>query len=210
MTVRRAIASFAILMMSGLATAAVADDRPAIWQGFYVGGYGAGTQATRSEAGTSIFGSTSERNEVSQAAYGVYGGYNLQVGSWVFGAEADSTWPRSGWQSNERGFYSLRARAGYAVGSTLMYATAGYGIRQASVTWANPFTGEILQQQKENVEGFVVGGGIEYRIFNNFALRAEALYHDASATFTHPTGISRFTQNERELMGRLGLTVLFQ
>ena len=76
---------------------------------------------------------------------------------------------------------TLRARLGYAIDNTLIYATGGlaYG-RVKSVTNifsapANPAVAGFEDQWKA---GWTIGGGIEHMFAPNWSLKAEYLYYD--------------------------------
>ena len=73
---------------------------------------------------------------------------------------------------------SVRARAGYAAGTTLFYGTFGPGYTRidrsfASTNTTNSFTGS----GKRNQFGFLGGGGIEQKITRNISVGMEYMYH---------------------------------
>lgn len=122
--------------------------------------------------------------------WAVHVGYDYQFGSLVGGLVAEygraditddvsafSTTPaRYTLRRTLRDQYGLRARLGFAVGDTLVYATGGGArakIRQRFTTSnaANTFT----NNGDDNAWGFKAGGGIEQR-FGNFSVGAQYLY----------------------------------
>ena len=73
---------------------------------------------------------------------------------------------------------SVRARAGYAAGTTLFYGTFGPGYARidrsfASTNATNIFTGT----GKRNQFGFLGGGGVEQKITRNVSVGMEYMYH---------------------------------
>ena len=74
-------------------------------------------------------------------------------------------------------FYTLRARAGFALDNILFYGTGGLAISHAKVNATAQRDSTIF---KFNDKGYglapVFGGGIDYRFDNNLSLRTEYLY----------------------------------
>jgi outer membrane immunogenic protein len=111
-------------------------------------------------------------------------GFNLQRGHAVAGVEADIqgagiTGSGGGVRSSLDWFGSVRGRAGYASGRTLIYATGGLGYGQ--VTNAG-----ISGAQT----GWIAGGGAEYKITPVWSAKAEYQYFelDAPASGVGPLG----------------------
>ena len=83
------------------------------------------------------WGSTSNNpTRPSGIAGGIQGGYNWQSGQFVFGAEADIQLAAANdtfapWKFSNPWFGTVRGRAGYAIGSLLLYGTAGPRVRRA-------------------------------------------------------------------------------
>ena len=131
---------------------------------------------------------------------GVYGGYNYQVGSnFVFGIEGEYNaafdghlWyqvPPSDVSHSVDDLSTIRARLGWlANDSTLLYVTGGYGWLNASVdALVGPAPGEAISASG-TLGGFVVGGGMEHAISNNFHIKAEYLYGDFGSETYDLTG----------------------
>lgn len=81
-----------------------------------------------------------------------------------------------------RDVFSLRARAGVATGSTLLYGTGGIvqgNIRNSFTTsnTANSFTGN----GNEKGWGYAVGGGVEQRLGTSFSIGLQYLYRSIDA-----------------------------
>lgn len=109
---------------------------------------------------------------------GIMIGYNHQMGDLVVGVEADGMFtnikPRNtsdGVDQKISYMATMRARLGYAHDNTLFYGTAGVGILRSKLH----ILPADLTTSKTHV-GFVVGGGIEHALTNNFVVRAEYLY----------------------------------
>ncbi|MFD1950340.1 outer membrane protein [Sphingomonas arantia] len=143
-----------------------------------------GSAATNVPAG----GCVGDRNGVD---WKVHAGYDMQFGSIVVGVVGDygratisdsvstySTTPASYTMTRRlRDNASIRARAGFALGDTLIYGTGGgaWGkVRNsfASTNVANVFTGN----GNDDAWGYRVGGGIEQRVAPNFSIGAQYLF----------------------------------
>jgi outer membrane immunogenic protein len=132
---------------------------------------------------------------------GVQGGFNYQVNQLVFGGEADFMWmngvktasytaPNNGIISNTavaqaglQWLSTVRARAGFAVDRTLVYATGGvaFGRVVANTNGSGSdgsntdlFSGSGTKTRT----GYTVGGGLEYAFTPNWIARAEYLYYN--------------------------------
>jgi outer membrane immunogenic protein len=140
------------------------------WTGFYAGvngGYG-WTSDSSSLPGVDFqpeggFGG-------GQIGYNWQGGLGLG-GAWVFGVEADFQGAdisdsAFGVTSKLNWFGTVRGRLGYAFDRTLVYATGGFAY------------GEVEKKipgfsQSETQTGYVVGGGVEYKINPSWSLKGE-------------------------------------
>lgn len=114
-------------------------------------------------------------------------GYNHQMGSFVFGVEADLS---GGWM-RERGTFtttsaqwegkvdllsSVRARLGMAFDDVHIYATGGVAFVRSSFG-AITSSDEPLQKVSLDTFGGVVGGGAEWKVTDRISLRGEVLYY---------------------------------
>ena len=184
------------------------------WTGFYLGVNGGYGWAARSSAlsASAIENLTAESASSRLWTEGGFGGgqlgYNVQRDRFVFGIEADiqgsgisgkaETIPFSGnvttdaWaKSSLDWFGTVRGRAGYAVGGTLLYATGGFaygGVRDRLnqlVTSTNPVTPAAVYDTASSnatATGYVVGGGFETAITPSWSFKAEYQYLDLSST----------------------------
>ncbi|MCW3837930.1 outer membrane protein [Sphingomonas canadensis] len=173
------------------------------------------------------------------ALYGVHIGYNYQGNSpLVLGVEADFTkvdggdtlttasagTPNYSFINITDPDYtiSLRARAGYGAGKTLIYATGGWAWSRvdlgAEITSDGGYSKAALV--KADLDGFVVGGGVEQRIGSNLSARIEYLYSDQGdvtyttayrpgSAFTSPAYTETLNQDFRSHQVRVGLSYAF-
>lgn len=147
-------------------------------------GFCGGSTFTRTPSG----GCGGDRDGTDWAAQA---GFDYQIGSFVVGVVGDygrtdiddsvsafSTTPAFYTLTRElRDNASLRARAGFASGDTLVYGTGGIAwgkIRNGFTTsnTANQFT----NTGNEDAWGYRVGGGIEQRLGGGFSIGAQYLY----------------------------------
>lgn len=133
------------------------------WTGFYVGGQ-IGYGDLDADNGTTS-------SSVSGATYGLLAGYNYDFrNNFVLGAEVSYDWSDiSGSGIEVDNLTTLKAKAGYTVGSSLLYATAGWSWADAS------FAGNDYSDN-----GWVAGVGVDYLLNPNWIVGAEVLYRDFS------------------------------
>jgi outer membrane immunogenic protein len=141
------------------------------WAGFYIGvegGYG--------WAATSFETATGNNAKPKGGLFGGFVGYNWQYGNVVAGVEGDfdaadiKATDAGGFRHKTDQLASARGRLGYAVAPNfLAFATAGAGWGH---TEFSPGAGDVDQF------GWVVGGGVEYRIWGPLIARAEYLHYD--------------------------------
>jgi outer membrane immunogenic protein len=132
------------------------------WNGLYVGvngGYGWAQDATNFEG---AFG-------------GGQIGYNFQRGNLVFGLEADFqgadiSQPAPGMAIDY--FGTARARVGYSFDRALVYGTGGYA-------YAN---GNDAFNTNTTKDGWVAGGGVEYKFNPSWSGKLEYQYLDFAAS----------------------------
>ncbi|MDB5662355.1 MAG: hypothetical protein JWN59_693 [Sphingomonas bacterium] len=126
----------------------------------------------------------------------VHGGYDMQFGNIVVGlvgeygrstisdsVTAFSTTPASYTMTRAlRDNAAIRARAGLALGNTLLYGTGGgaWGKVRNSFTTTNA-TNAFTGTGNEDAWGYRVGGGIEQRITPNFSIGAQYLFTSLKA-----------------------------
>jgi opacity protein-like surface antigen len=148
------------------------------WSGAYGGFLAGGLWATPR---TSLGGVTTTY-DAAGGEFGIFTGYNFMFGPWVLGyegaaavANASGTGPQPGIAAASYREYldaDLRARAGYAFGRFLPYATLGadWGRSEQTDLATGSFRGRIPS------ENATVGGGLEYAISDRWSARVEYLY----------------------------------
>jgi outer membrane immunogenic protein len=155
---------------------------PVQWGGFYIGG----------QVGYSIL--DSDYSDVSATlpsgvnttdySYGGFVGYNTQVfdPQLVLGVELVYTRPSSLETSTTDGvwtasykledYWTMRGRAGYAIGAFLPYAVLGAAVGRVSSSETNT-SGFASVQSDTFPVGFVLGLGMDVSVLPNVFLRAE-------------------------------------
>jgi len=151
------------------------------WTGFYAGisgGYGWGTTVNS----PALAGGLTDNNS-NGWVLGGQAGYNMDMGGFVLGGEADLQWTNIGYSEPIAGgtftaktdmFGTLRARAGIPVGQVMPYATLGVAYGRGSATVD---TG-VTTTQTANHFGWTAGVGLEAQATANLSFKAEYLYVD--------------------------------
>ncbi len=178
---------------------------PATWTGFYIGAHVGGIWANINNSDVNDYlGTTAWGNNTND---GVFGGgtvgYNYQTGGLVFGVEADfggagltGNWnngaiapvgtPGSFWAKNDANFYAdVTGRLGYAAGPALFYVKGGWAYLDTNlqVGGVDAF-GTTWSVSSGSLDGWVVGGGVEYLFAPSWSVKAEYLYFDFSKNNT--------------------------
>jgi outer membrane immunogenic protein len=151
-----------------------ADSVPAgNWSGAYVGG-----------AATYDFGKFTGSNDGRDAnglGGSIYGGYNMQSGSIVYGAEADLSYAGEDGSAGADGGSSIkgtqgvngsvRGRVGYDLNPFMVYGTAGVAV-------ANHKLENAASNDERLAAGYTVGAGVETFVTDNVTARVEYRYSD--------------------------------
>jgi outer membrane immunogenic protein len=170
---------------------------PFSWTGFYIGANG----------GYGWAGSNDDLNYVNNSGVTVTGigpggatggfgggqiGYNYQFNWFVVGAEAD--FEGAGLRNSESQlslagpiatnqdvdwFYTIRARAGFAVDRALVYFTGGYAggkVTDTSIITNAPLSLSATLDDGTLRNGYVLGGGLEYAFDRNWSAKIEYQY----------------------------------
>lgn len=168
------------------------------WTGFYVGVNGGYGWNNDSDNITSFIGNYKVFTSKGFDSQGAFGGgqlgYNWQRGQLVLGVETDLQ--GSGIEDDTRvspvpgftrhlhqsldWFGTVRGRVGYAFDRALVYATGGFAYGRVDSSVNTSFLGTpIAQFGKNDVEtGFVVGGGLEYKIAPSWSIKGEYQFID--------------------------------
>jgi outer membrane immunogenic protein len=198
------------------------------WAGFYLGVNG-GAIWHRLATDT-VFGSINLENgtphdsATTTATSGTFGGqvgYNWQSRNFVYGLEGDFNWVNArGSDSQGPSFFTVvyttrlswlataRARAGLAVGQTLLYGTGGFAAGGVDNSWG--VAGSSLSIVSRGTRtGWTAGGGVEHLFSNpHVTVRAEALYVDlGSRTLEDQGGQYRARFKNTGIVGRVGVNL---
>lgn len=121
-------------------------------------------------------------------AGGLEGGYNWQLGNFVFGGETDINLSNASatvapLEFSAPWFGTVRGRGGFTVGNVLIFGSAGvaYGELQANSGGA---------AESHTTVGGVVGAGIEVGINQHLSAKAEWLYLDLIGSNFALSGVS--------------------
>lgn len=138
----------------------------------WTGGYAGLSLGTLIDSEVSAAGIVGESNIDYDSVIGAFAGYQIQVDSFVFGAEIGVDHVPDGKIGDDdfqldREFRTidLKGRAGYDLGQTLVYGVAGFSNLQAF----GDFEGE------DTATGFNLGLGVDYRISDSVTVGAEYL-----------------------------------
>lgn len=153
------------------------------WTGAYVGANASFGFGRYTSGGNTFFGAA------DGGLYGITAGYNYQSGPLVAGIEGDldfgsvsgTGYPGAGVTGigNLNGEGSLRARFGYAFNHTLVYITGGYTGANLNGSVSDLSSAPNLYvNQSTYLNGFVVGGGVEFAVTRNISVKAEYLFND--------------------------------
>jgi outer membrane immunogenic protein len=198
------LAGAALLMLvSGSAMAADMTPAPApvyskvpmaplfSWTGFYVGGDGGYGFATSAGTLVTLFPSSVPYSfNVNGPIAGGFVGGNYQMGSYVFGAEADWQWANltgnSGsvaggggpfmMSSTVKSYGSARGRLGFAVDHWLFFGTAGWAWGTWSTSYGPAVGAPVFTNNASSNKGWTAGAGIEYAFTNYLLGRVEYRY----------------------------------
>jgi outer membrane immunogenic protein len=154
------------------------------WSGFYIGGnlgaaldpYNLSIEDLSQDQDLSL-----KFSNDTELVGGVQAGYNWQMGSWVVGVEGDVDFSES-----VNYLASARGRLGLAVADWLFYGTGGVAFIDTDNNFSVVSTnnGSASFSGGSSDTGYVVGGGIDYKIAPNLSLGAEALYYDFGSETT--------------------------
>ena len=138
------------------------------WTGAYVGG------AVTYDWGR--FDGSDER-DADGVGGSLYGGYNMQSGQIVYGAEADIGYSGvegsagTGLDGKQGVNGTLRARVGYDMNPFLIYGTGG-------IAAANHTIESATDEDEKAAIGYTVGAGVEALVTDNIMARVEYRYTD--------------------------------
>jgi outer membrane immunogenic protein len=162
----------------GLGPAPAYGPAPLTWQGFYIGG---NLGAAFDPNDLSIKDLSEEQDLTlrfsndTEFIGGVQGGYNWQMDSWLIGVEGDIDFA-----DNINFLASVRGRLGFATTNWLFYGTAGVAFIDTDTNFVvvSADDGPFGFSNSNNDTGFVVGGGIDYKVGSNVSIGVEGLFYD--------------------------------
>ena len=184
---------------------------PSPWTGAYAGvnaggGFGRVTDPTV----TPLTGAIKSGGVLGGAQVG----YNQQMGDFVVGLETDYALARlkgnvsssvtafpfgvGVWsgaakaESRLESFGTIRARAGVAMNSALLFATGGWAYGRNKITTSGTLTDAVSRASlsftnanSKSMSGWTLGGGVEYVFMQNVTAKLEYLYADlGKSTFS--------------------------
>jgi outer membrane immunogenic protein len=179
-----------------LGTGGIALAQAFNWTGFYVGANAGWLSGNISDGFFTDTPSTlfsPGRND--HGAAGFFGGYQLQSGNWVIGAEAgfnaalDSDYSKKAigpdcnigtgnytCDGRVNNFFTAGGRLGWAFERWVVYGVGGYarGLVQTSVLSA----GGPRNMASGYADGWYAGGGIDYALYRNIFLGVEYRHYD--------------------------------
>ena len=176
--------------------------------------------------------------------YGLQAGYDYQTpGNFVVGIEGDfsildadddrdspltatAAFPSLSYAaSNEidvKSMFSLRAKAGFAFGNSLLFADAGWAWVKSRYSAALSSNGGYNKagSESDTTDGFIVGLGFEQRFGTNISVRLDYHYTDQGdvdftnaylpgSTFTSPVYTETYEQDLKLHLVRLGVNFRF-
>jgi outer membrane immunogenic protein len=203
------------------------------WAGLYIGGQvGGASVSTSFKDVDDRFGGLDGDRKLTWTA-GVYGGINFQHDSFVYGIEAAWSWldgtvtsfPFSQTESmfvrnKLRDYGSVKARAGLALGNTLVYVAAGPAWGGSHFSMARPDSSGASTHNDESASGnshrlgLAAATGVERMLSPNWVLRGQveyAQFQTQRITSSAPLDgtANRFGQESSVLTGTLGLSYKF-
>jgi len=187
------------------------------WSGFYVGGnYGTVIAQWRAHTGAANdhLGDV-EVNDAGLTA-GAQAGYSWQFDpNWLAGLEGDIGYFRASrsfkdWNDDTivgmkaTWYGTMRVRAGYVIGPSLLYATGGMAFVDIHDTFGgNPATDTRVKS------GWAAGGGIETKLSRSWSTTTEYLYVDAGSTTFASNPFGTTTVDHRFHVLKSGLNYRF-
>ncbi len=213
----------AVLILAATAAGAAAQTAtpPAFtWSGLYVGVH-AGYGEMRPHYSEPDFPLAGLNPTMRGGVFGIYTGFNHQIGRVVLGIEADVGFgavKRNNDRANPGNGYTafksdvaahVRARAGYAIGRALPFVAGGLALADFTVRDTDPG----CSRRTTTRVGWSVGGGLDYALTDNLVVRAEYVHdrYGRSTGTLHCAEFGPYTVTSRPTANtaRLGLSLRF-
>ena len=199
-----AVSCFGLVTQARAADLVPVDDNVVYdWSGVYIGvhfGYGeVTTDGEFDRDGDRLNNDLSDFDPEGILGGGQLGG-NFQSGEWVFGIEGDIS--AVDWDSSAEDLIvvpgevelkfdylaTIRARVGWAMDNTLLYATGGVAFLEGKFKDTEEGGSEDV-----SATGGAIGGGVEWGLTEHLSFKAEGLYlffDDDTSLSDLPTGAS--------------------
>ena len=195
---------------------------PFTWTGFYIGGFAGGSFGSVDWSSPLFSGGT-----VTSGGFDIGGlvGFNYQFGgAWVVGAEGEFgafingngnlnvSGVAAGNNFNltdkfrDTGVGRLRGRVGYAVQpNTLLYIAGGWTFADTNelitgtcTTCATPLNAPFTVSQNRWLNGWNIGGGVEYAFTSNWIVRGEYIFDEFTKyNFNYGYAPANFADNRQ-------------
>jgi outer membrane immunogenic protein len=160
------------------------------WTGFYIGGRLGGAWGDLNASYPAADGSVvSGSHSPSSFAGGVIGGGNVQTGHWVFGVElsyqgadlSDSSTVSTGqgpaaFSSQLDWYGTVEGRIGYAWDHYLLFGKGGWAGSHVDLELVRGGANPITASFDKFVDGWTIGGGLEFQAWGNFVFGVEYDY----------------------------------
>ncbi|MBC7833401.1 MAG: porin family protein [Hyphomicrobium sp.] len=159
------------------------------WSGVYVGGKlgGAWSDIGWNENFAEFTAPGGASFSPSSFAGGVIGGANLQMGNWIFGLEASflgmglnassSPTPTDTFATKLDWLLFVEPRIGYSWDRTMVFVKGGWAGGDATLTATGPAAGGTATARVDDfVDGWTIGGGLEYAWHPSFIVGVEYQY----------------------------------
>jgi outer membrane immunogenic protein len=193
------------------------------WTGFYVGGnLGYGWGKGDGDITVAGVGTGPIESDGNGFLGGVQAGYNVQMGTWVFGGEGDFQGSAAKGdltgspgaatltgESETPWFGTLRGRIGYASDRWMGYVTGGavYGETKVSGSVSGPGGGTF--DASATYWSWTVGGGVEYALWDRWSTKVEYLYLGSPSELPEPVGARNVEMDFTSHIVRAGLNYRF-
>lgn len=156
------------------------------WSGVYIGGKlgGAWSDMSWTENFAEFSAPGGASFSPSSFAGGVIGGANLQMGNWIFGLEASflgmgldassTPSPTDTFTTKIDWLLFVEPRIGYSWDRTMVFVKGGWAGGDATLTATGPGGGGFSTARVDDfVDGWTIGGGIEYAWHPSFIVGVE-------------------------------------
>jgi iron complex outermembrane recepter protein len=158
---------------------------PFSWTGVYLGINGGYSFGASNWTG-SVTGGSTGNFATSGFLFGGTAGANYQIGTFVFGVEADGDWVDAsgfgtftatslcagGCLTSNSWLATVRGRAGYALDRFLVYGTGGAAFGDVRANFSNDPVSSATEA------GWTIGAGVEVALAANWTAKAEYLFVD--------------------------------